>query len=298
MNLLIFQVLFLSILQGVTELFPISSLGHTVIVPALLGGGDLVRNDNFLPLITALHLGTAVALVLYFWRDWVHVARTLFVSVRDRKVERNSEEWICWLVLIGCVPAGLIGLVLEKPLKVLFATPLVAASFLIVNGFILFFGEVLRRRSEGAKAQLSVKAREAHARPLASLSWKEAILVGLAQSLALVPGISRSGTTIVGGLSVRLSHADAARFSFLLGTPIILAAALLEIPKLFHHSDFPLLLIFTGMVVSGITAYLSTKFLMKYFESGRLNPFAYYCWGFGAIALVLILLNVHLNIQF
>lgn len=295
MNLIIiFQVLFLSILQGVTELFPISSLGHTVIVPELLGWGDLVRNDNFLPLITALHLGTAIALVVYFWRDWAQVVRTLFVSVRHREIRRNSEEWVYWLVLIGCIPAGLIGLFLEKPLKALFATPLVAASFLIVNGFILLLGELLRRRSEGAKVQLPTKAHEAEARPLSSLSWQEAILIGLAQSLALIPGISRSGTTIVGGLYVRLSHADAARFSFLLGTPIILAASLLEIPKLFHHSDFPLLLIFAGMVIAGITAYLSTKFLMKYFETGRLNPFAYYCWGFGAVALVLILLNVHL----
>src|SRR5947199_1864211 len=129
MDLSIFQTLFLALLQGVTELFPISSLGHTVIIPELLNWGDLVRNDKFLPLITALHLGTAIALVIYFWRDWVQFVRTLLVSIRDREVRRNSEEWVSWLVLIGCIPAGLLGLLLEKKLKVLFATPLVAASF-------------------------------------------------------------------------------------------------------------------------------------------------------------------------
>lgn len=294
MNITIFQALFLGLLQGVTELFPISSLGHTVIIPQILGWGDLVHNERFLPLITALHLGTAVALVIYFWRDWAQVVRTLLVSIRTGEVRRNSDEWVSWLVLIGCIPAGLLGVFLESPLKKLFATPLVAASFLIVNGFILFFGEQLRRRSERVNVQMSAKALEARSRPLSSLSWKEAILVGLAQSLALIPGISRSGTTIVAGLGVRLNHEDAARFSFLLGTPLIAAAGLLEVPKLIGISSVTLLLVGVAIVTAAISAYISTKYLMKYFETGRLNPFAYYCWGLGGIALVLILLNVHL----
>ena len=294
MNLSFWQALFLGLLQGVTELFPISSLGHTVIIPELLGWGDLVRNDRFLPLITALHLGTAVALVVYFWRDWAQVVRTVLVSIRDGEVRRNSDEWVYWLVLIGCIPAGLLGVFLETPLKKLFATPLVAASFLIVNGFILFFGERLRRRSEGIKAQFPAKIREAESRPLSSLSWREAILVGLAQSLALIPGISRSGSTIVAGLGVRLNHEDAARFSFLLGTPLIAAAGLLEVPKLIGISSATMLLVGVAIVTAAIAAYLSTKYMMKYFETGRLTPFAYYCWGLGGIALILILLNIHL----
>jgi undecaprenyl-diphosphatase len=294
MNITIFQALFLGLLQGITELFPISSLGHTVIVPEILGWGDLVQNDRFLPLITALHLGTAIALVIYFWRDWAQVVRTLLVSIRNGEVRRNSEEWVSWLVIIGCIPAGLLGVFLETPLKKLFATPLVAASFLIVNGFILFFGEQLRRRAEGTKAQMPAKVREAHARPLASLSWKEAILVGLAQSLALIPGISRSGSTIVAGLGIRLNHEDAARFSFLLGTPLIAAAGLLEVPKLIGISSSTMLIVGAAIVTAALGAYFSTKYLMKYFETGRLNPFAYYCWGVGGVALVLILLNVHL----
>jgi undecaprenyl-diphosphatase len=294
MNLSFWQALFLGLLQGVTELFPISSLGHTVIIPELLGWGDLVRNEKFLPLITALHLGTAVALVIYFRRDWAQVVRTVFVSIRDGEIRPNSDEWVYWLVLIGCIPAGLLGVFLETPLKKLFATPLVAASFLIVNGFILFFGERLRRRAEGVKAQLPAKIREAESRPLSSLTWKEAILVGLAQSLALIPGISRSGSTIVAGLGVRLNHEDAARFSFLLGTPLIAAAGLLEVPQLLGISSATMLLVGIAIVAAAVAAYLSTKYMLKYFETGRLIPFAYYCWGLGGIALVLILLNIHL----
>ncbi|MBO0784394.1 MAG: undecaprenyl-diphosphate phosphatase, partial [Ktedonobacteraceae bacterium] len=243
MNLNIWQIFVLALLQGVTELFPISSLGHTVILPGLLGWGDLVRNQQFLPLVVALHLGTSIALVVYFWRDWYQVGRTLAVSVKRGEIRTGTQEWVGWLIIIGCIPAGLLGVSLETPLKQLFATPLVAASFLVVNGCILFVGEVLRRRAERRDTNSLAKRPGGKTRPLAELSWREALLVGLAQSLALIPGISRSGVTMVAGLGVRLSHEDAARYAFLLGTPLIGAAAILELPQLFGLPTITLLLV-------------------------------------------------------
>ena len=293
MNLNIWQTIFLALLQGVTELFPISSLGHTVIFAGLFGWGDLERNDAFLPIIVALHLGTSIALVIYFWRDWFQVCRSLVKSVKEGEVKRGTEEWVSFLIIIGCIPAGLLGVFLEKPLKLLFATPLVASTFLAVNGSLLFLGEAMRRRAVAKEADLHPKEREALFRPLSSLTWKEALIVGFAQALALIPGISRSGASMVAGLGVRLNHEDAARFSFLLGTPIIGAAALLELPQLKGQPGSVLLLVLIGMVLAGVAAFLSTRFLMKYFETGRLNPFAYYCWGAGLLSLFLFLAVLH-----
>ncbi len=294
MNLNIGQVIFLALLQGITELFPISSLGHTVILPGLLGWGDLVDNERFLPLITALHLGTAIALVIYFWRDWLQVLLTLWKSIKDGQVQRGTEEWVSWLIIIGTIPTGILGVFLETPLKRLFASPVIASTFLVVNGSILFFGEALRRYLAARTGQpQSGKEQAVRLRPLASLSWKEAVLVGLAQSLALIPGISRSGSSMVAGLGVRLSHEDAARYSFLLGTPIIFAASVLEIPQLFGLSGSVLLLVLLGTVLSGVAAYLSTKFLLRYFETGNLYPFAIYCWAAGLIALGLLFFVLH-----
>jgi undecaprenyl-diphosphatase len=295
MNLNIGQAIFLALLQGVTELFPISSLGHTVIFPGLFGWGNLETNTAcggqscFLPFITALHLGTSLALLLYFWRDWFQVGRTMVNSIKEGEVRKGTEEWVSWLIIIGCIPAGLLGITLQDPLQKLFSSPVLASAFLVVNGSVLFLGESLRRRSEATFATLPPKEREAHFRSLSSLSWKEALIVGAAQALALIPGFSRSGTSMVAALGVRLTHEDAARYSFLLGTPIILAAALLEVPQLLGQPPSTLLLVVIGMVLSGVAAYLSTKFLMKYFETGRLDPFAYYCWAAGLITLVLFM---------
>jgi undecaprenyl-diphosphatase len=295
MNLNFWQTIFLALLQGVTELFPISSLGHTVIIPGLFGWGDLVHNESFLPLVTALHLGTAIALVIYFWRDWFQVLLSLGKSIKEGEVKKGTQEWVSFLIIIGCVPGGLLGVFLEKPLKLLFASPLIAATFLVVNGSILFLGERMRQRAEAKElnTNLPPKEREAQFRPLSSLTWKEAVIVGCGQALALIPGISRSGATMVAGLGVRLNHEDAARYSFLLGTPLIAAAALLEVPQLLGQSTSVLLLIVLGMVLAGVAAFLSTKFLMKYFETGRLNPFAYYCWGAGLISLLIFIVVLH-----
>ena len=298
------QTIILALLQGVTELFPISSLGHTVMIPGLLPGifgtssDNLVTNPNFLPLITALHLGTSAALIIYFWRDWLQVIRTLINSIRQGEVKTGTEEWVTWLIIIGSIPAGLIGVVLETPLKTLFGSPVVAATFLVVNGSLLFLGDRMRMRAEAQLSALTPKEREAHFRPLSSLTWKEAIVVGLAQSLALMPGFSRSGATMVAGLGIRMSYEDAARYSFLLGAPIIGAAALLEVPQLLHPMpSLPTLgLILLAMALSGIAAYVCTKFLMKYFETGRLTPFAIYCWIAGLVALFLLIAVLHTGV--
>jgi undecaprenyl-diphosphatase len=293
MNLNIWQAIFLSILQGVTELFPISSLGHTVIIPGLFGWANMTTDTAcggkscFVPFVTALHLGTSAALIIYFWRDWLQVGRTMVNSIKEGEVKTGTEEWVSWLIIIGTIPAGLLGVFLQDAIKSLFASPLLAATFLVVNGSLLFLGEGMRRRSEGQLHALTAKEREAHFRPLSSLTWKEAIVVGLGQSFALIPGISRSGMTLVAGLGVRLTHEDAARYSFLLGTPIILAAGALEVPQLLTQSASTWVLIIIGMILSGVAAYVSTKFLMKYFETGRLDPFAYYCWALGLISLIL-----------
>jgi undecaprenyl-diphosphatase len=298
MNLNIWQIIFLGLMQGVSELFPISSLGHTVIIPGLLGWGDIEQNNSFLPLLTALHLGTAIALVIYFWRDWLQVLRSVGRSIKDGEVKKGSEEWVSFLIIIGCVPAGILGVFLQNPLKALFASPLLAATFLIVNGSILFLGERLRLRAESRALQASEgsKASEALFRPLSALTWNEAIIVGLGQALALIPGISRSGTSMVAGLGVRLNHEDAARFSFLLGTPLIAGAALIEVPQLNLQDAHLLLIVGVGVVVAGVAAFLSTKFLMKYFETGSLYPFAYYCWGAGLISLIILVAVLHAQV--
>jgi undecaprenyl-diphosphatase len=303
MHLTIWQTILLALLQGVTELFPISSLGHTVIIPGLLGWGNLETDTAcggqscFLPIIVALHLGTAIALVIYFWRDWLQVLRSVFTAVKDAELRKGTDEWVSFMVILGCIPAGLIGVFLETPLKQLFASPLLASTFLVVNGSLLFLGERMRLRSESRETNLSPnlnpKEREAKFRSLSSLSVKEALIVGCAQSLALIPGLSRSGTTMVAGLGIRLTHEDAARFSFLLGTPIIGAAAALEVPQLINQSTSVLELVFLGMVLAGVAAFVSTKFLMKYFETGRLYPFAYYCWGAGLLSLALFFFVFH-----
>lgn len=271
------QALLLAALQGVSELFPISSLGHTVIIPALLGWSIDQRAHTFLPFVVMLHLGTAAALLTFFWREWLSIVRALLRSVVRGKLSDDAEEHIAWMVVLGTIPAAVLGFLLEKQLRLLFAAPAIAAVFLIVNGVVLFAGERVRRR------------RTREATTIAVLTWQQAVLVGGAQCAALIPGISRSGTTMVAGLLAGLDHETSARFSFLLATPIILGAGLLEVPVLLGPDGqgmFGLALI--GALVAGITAWLSVTFLMRYFKAGRLDPFAYYCWAFGMLSLVIL----------
>lgn len=268
------ETLAVAALQGVSELFPISSLGHAVVVPAVLGWSIDQNTNAFLPFLVVLHLGTALALLAFFWREWVVV---LSAAAGKGPAEGRSENRrIFFLLVAATVPAALIGFVLEKKLQNLFGSPAIAALFLMVNGLILFVGEQKRRK--------------AGFRTAAELGFVEAVGIGVWQSLALIPGISRSGATMVGGLLFGLRHEDAARFSFLLATPIIAGAGLLEVPKLVTSGvGGNLGLILLSGVVAGVVAYLSVAFLMRYFqrrEVDSLNPFAYYSWAVGVFALI------------
>lgn len=308
------RVILLALLQGIAELFPVSSLGHTVIIPGLLGWGDLLRSDTFLPLVVTLHLGTALALLTFFWRDWVNLLRggvkVLIAGRFSRDVDPQGYGRQLALVVVGTLPAGLIGVLLQKKLESLFGAPVLAAAFLCMNGAVLLAAERLTRRqrytSGQAFAQDAKRAgvtlgatalqgggrdmpygQDSHAdRSLDEMSFVQAALIGAAQALALLPGISRSGVTMVAGLSIGLSHESAARFSFLLATPIILAAGLLEIPKLFSSGTQTLVLAGVGGVIAGVAAYLSVRFLMRYFETKSLDPFAYYCVVAGLLAFL------------
>lgn len=272
----LFQALVMAAVQGITELFPVSSLGHAVILPHLLGW-DLDENSpSFLPFLVMLHVGTALALLLYFWRDWLTLLSSLLPNGRTNAARQEQRRLLLMLVL-GTIPAGLIGLILEKRLADLFGQFRVVAVLLILNGALLFAGEWLRRR--------------ARARELVSLTPWQAVAIGTSQAIALLPGFSRSGASMVGGLLVGLNHQAAARFSFLLATPIILAAAVLEVPKLLQPaaraSLGPAVI---GGVVAGVLAYLSTAFLMRYFkghEPNALVPFGVYCVLAGALTLII-----------
>ena len=270
------QAILTAILQGVTELFPVSSLGHAVVLPRLLGWHIDQDAPDYLPFLVVLHLGTAAALLAYFWRDWWEIA-TAFVGI-GAPDERRANWRLLWLIVVATIPAVILGFALEKWFRSLFGAPAVAASFLIVNGFVLFAGERLRRRSGE--------------RRLTEMSWREALVIGLWQSTALVPGISRSGATMVGGLLMGFHHREAAHFSFLIATPVILGAAVLEVPKLCTRIRGSARVAWIAGAVAGVIAWLSVVFLMRYFrrhDFDALDPFAYYCWAAGAIALGLLL---------
>ena len=276
----IIQALVIAILQGATELFPVSSLGHAVVLPALLHWGIDQRSAEFLPFLVMLHLGTATALLGYFWQDWWAIVTGLLGIGDPHQVPESRRVFV--LVVIATIPAVILGFLLEKFVRGLFGSPVIAAMFLVVNGFLLLFGERLRGRG-GAQRHLS------------TLTRMDAFTIGCWQCSALIPGISRSGATIVGGLLRGINHEGAAHFSFLIATPIILGATVLEVPKLMHeHVPAGVLTMsMIAAVVAGITALLSTAFLMRYFrqhDSWALNPFAYYCIAAGVISLGVLFL--------
>ncbi|MFB9180460.1 undecaprenyl-diphosphate phosphatase [Dactylosporangium sucinum] len=322
------EAIVVGLLQGVTELFPVSSLGHSVLLPALLGGRwarDLdvsAPESPYLAFVVGLHVATALALLLFFWRDWLRIITGLVTSVRYRRIERPDER-LAWMIVLATIPVGVSGLVLEHTFRTVLGRPVPAAIFLTVNGVLLYGFERLRRGATTANAATVPAVPVATSAPLASGapaplaagtapdprdpgdigdpgvasdrriaggSFGRAILIGTAQVLALLPGISRSGATLGAGLLKGLSHEDAARFSFLLATPVILAAGVLKIPDLFGplgagiHGQ-----VLAGSLAAGVAAYGSVRFLTRYFETRTLTPFAGYCVVVGLGSLVWLL---------
>src|SRR6476469_2985828 len=297
-------------LQGITELFPVSSLGHSIIIPALIGGRwarDLdvsAPESPYLAFIVGLHVATALALLVFFWRDWIRIIGGFVSSIRYRRMKSDGER-LAWLIILATIPIGLAGLLLEHTFRTVLGRPIPAAAFLIANGLILLVGERLRRRSPapalvGAEASDRPVVRDGDAadgvdedlrsdQRIAGLTIGRGVLVGASQILALLPGISRSGVAMVTGLTQGLSHRDAARFSFLLATPVILAAGVLKIPDL----TGPLGAGITGQILVGsaasfVCAYLSVRFLERYFRTRTLIPFAVYSLIVGAAVLILL----------
>jgi len=283
-----FQAAILGLLQGIAEPFPISSLGHGVMLPRLLGWNIHQNDDYFLAFLVATHVATATVLLLLFLEDWKRIVRGLGRSLRDREIKpADTDARLGWLLVVGTIPAGAIGLLLEHPLRSLFASPASAAAFLVVNGILLLTFERLRRRPPRPGDYLG----DSDAR-IAKLSWRQAVGVGTAQAAALVPGISRSGVTMGGGILFGLSNEDAARYSFLLATPIIGAAGVLKLPDLFGSAGNgvrgPALV---GALCAAFTTYLAVKFLLRFFQSNRLTPFGIYCIAAGLICTVIFALD-------
>jgi undecaprenyl-diphosphatase len=323
------------LVQGVSELFPVSSLGHNVLIPALVGGSwarDLNvadANSPYLAFIVGMHVATAIALLIYFWRDWIRIIGGFFSSIRHREVQTRDQR-MAWMIILATIPVGLVGVVADKPFREIFGKPIVAGVFLIINGVILYCGERFRpassiradqeiaaqrqqalmpapagvrrqpvpagpgmaRQARHASGQQAVRQEElvqaiqADER-LSRMGYLRALIIGTSQIAALLAGISRDGITMVTGMSRGLSREDAARFAFLLATPVILAAGVLELPKLTgpegHGIHGQILL---GSILSGVGAYVSVRFLMRYFQTRTLTPFAIYCFAFGLLSVV------------
>jgi len=269
-----FQAVVLGLLQGVSELFPVSSLGHSVILPRLVGWNIHQNDPYFITFLVATHLATAIVLLGFFWRDWVRILRGLGRSLHDREIATDdTDARLAWLLIVGTIPAGILGLALEHKLRHAFASAQSSAIFLMLNGLLLYGAELLRRRAPVHETG------DPDARVARKVSWKGATGVGTAQALALIPGFSRSGASMGGGLLLGLSNEDAARFAFLLATPIIGAAAALKLPELFgHQGDGIRGQALVASLCSAVTAYLAVRFLMRFFQTNRLTPFAVYCF--------------------
>ncbi|HZZ96071.1 MAG TPA: undecaprenyl-diphosphate phosphatase [Jatrophihabitantaceae bacterium] len=280
-------------MQGVSELFPISSLGHSVLLPAWVGGSwqrDLnvsTPESPYLAFIVGLHVATAIALIVYFWRDWLRIVTGLVTSIARREV-RTSDQRLAWLLILGTIPVGLVGLLAEHWLRTTLGRPVPAAIFLAVNGGLLLLAERLRRADATAEyVDERISGPESDAR-IARLPVRDATLIGASQIFALAPGISRSGIAMVSGLARGLSREDAARFSFLLATPVILAAGALKLGDLAGPlGDGIRGQVLLGSVLSGVGAYLSVRFLTRYFANRSLRPFGVYCLIAGLASLVL-----------
>jgi undecaprenyl-diphosphatase len=283
-----FQAIVLGLTQGATEPFPVSSLGHAVVLPGLAGWNIHQNDPYFLTFLVATHLATALVLLLFFLKDWVRIVKGIFRSLAMREIrEDDIDARLGWLLVVGTIPVGIIGLILQEPLRKLFASPSVAAAFLIVNGIALLTFERLRKRPPSPGDYRG----DGDAR-IAKLSWRQAGAVGVSQAAALIPGISRSGFSMGGGLLVGLSNEDAARYSFLLATPVILAAAALKVPELLGSQGNGVRgqALVAGLCAA-VTTFLAVKFLLRWFQSNRLTPFGIYCIVLGLASTVAFAVN-------
>ncbi len=260
-----------------TELFPISSLGHSVILPGLLGWQINQNASQFLIFLVATHFATALVLFLFFLKDWLRIIKGFFRSMAEREV-KGPDAKLFWLLVVGTIPAGILGLLFEKQFTKLFGDPRIVAFFLVLNGLLLFLGEALRKK----RAETSEEGSDER---ISTLSWMQAAKVGTMQAIALFPGFSRTGAAMTGSLIQGLSHEDAARFAFLLATPVIGAASLLKLPELLVPENSGMVLpSLAGALCAGIAAYLSVKFLTQYFQTKSLKPFAVYCLVVGLLS--------------
>lgn len=312
------QAIVIALVQGVTELFPVSSLGHSVLVPAWFGGSwqTLVTQSSqatsessfYLAFIVALHCATAVALLWFFRLDWIRIVRGFLRScprsLREHRISAlDSDERLAWLIVLATIPVGITGLALEHTFRTIFAKPIAASAFLLINGLVLLAGERARRHAVQAPGPVPGRApaepasagrsAEDIAAAIASdvrishISYRDSLSIGLLQILALFPGISRSGITMVGGLWRGLDNEDAARFAFLLATPVIFAAGVLKLPSLFGRAGDNIHgQVIVGSLLCGITAYFTVRFLVRYFETRTLTPFAVYCLIAGGASLI------------
>jgi len=315
------EAMIVGLIQGVTELFPVSSLGHNVLLPAIIGGSwasdlDVSKAQSpYLAFIVGLHVATAIALLIYFWKDWVRIFKGFLSSIRDRDVTTVDQK-LAWMVILATIPVGVVGLFAEHEFRVIFAKPVRAAIFLIINGIILYAGERFRTRKSRQADEEIAQERElvgataghgssgprpagAHAsghravrqqeiaagaesdQRLVAIGYLQGTIIGAAQVLALLAGISRDGVTMVTGMFRGLSREDAARFAFLLATPVILAAGALKIGDLVHYGHGIYGQILAGSILSGVGAYVSVRFLVRYFQTRTLTPFAIYCVAAG-----------------
>lgn len=280
--LTLIQGIILGAVQGVAELFPISSLGHSVLLPALLHWNVNEQDPAFLEFLVATHFATALVLFLYFWKDWVRIIGGILRSLLHRSLKNDPAARLGWLLVVGTVPAGILGLLFQTKIQAIFISPRSAAIFLALNGILLLGAEWLRRRS------LAFSGGDAR---IAHLSWMKSFGIGIMQALALIPGFSRTGAALSGGLLAGLSHEDALRFAFLLATPIIGAAAVLKLPQLFKSGNHSLIMTaLAGGIFAALFAYLSVRFLSRYFsaENRSLIPFAIYCLLAGIIGFFLV----------
>jgi undecaprenyl-diphosphatase len=282
-----FQSVVLGLLQGVTELFPVSSLGHSVMIPALLGWTDLLRAQSdpgsfFLAFLVGLHLATALALVAFYRREWIRITVGFCTSIRHRRIS-DADERLAWLLIAATVPTAILALLFERPIRELFAKPIFASIFLVVNGLVLLSSEALSRRARGKAVETD---------GMETVKFRQAGLIGVFQTGALLAGISRSGISLVGGLFSGLSHRAAARFSFLLATPIILLAGVYKVPELLGPGGNGVRgQIAVGSLAAGISAYASIRFLDRYFQDRTTRPYAAYCLVAGCLATVRFLMR-------